>query len=208
LRFDVVLITGDYRFHTHSNYYPAFREMEALARHLKCPYGCYGILGNHDFLEFVPKLESLGIRMLLNESVELKKDGESVWLVGLDDAHFYGLHDYDRAFERIPENALKILMIHSPETLEDAHRHGVDFVVSGHTHGGQLCFPGQIPLWTNANCPRQYCSGKWDFHGMPGYTSGGAGSSGLPIRFNCQPEVTVHHLVSVPPDSTEGRAVV
>jgi uncharacterized protein len=198
LKFDVALITGDFRFHTHSNYYPTFREIEALARHLKCTYGCYGILGNHDFLEFVPKLESHGVRMLLNESVELNKDGARLWVVGLDDAHFYGVHDYSKGFERIPEDEKKILMIHSPETLDKAHQHGADFVLAGHTHAGQVCLPGGLPLWMNASCPREYCRGHWNYLGMPGYTSSGTGSSGLPIRFNCPPEVAVHHLVSVP----------
>lgn len=200
LRYDIALITGDYRFHTHSNYYPTFREVEALARHLKCAYGCYGILGNHDFLEFVPKLESHGIKMLLNESVKLEKDGARLWVIGLDDAHFYGVHDYAKGFESIPHDDAKLLMIHSPETLEEASRYGAGFVLAGHTHAGQVCLPGGFPLWMNASCPREYCRGLWRYNGMPGYTHSGSGSSGLPIRFNCPPEVVVHHLVSGPSD--------
>jgi uncharacterized protein len=194
LNFDVALITGDYRFHTHGSYYPVFREIETLGKYLSCRHGCYGILGNHDFLEFVPKLEAHGVRMLLNESAPLEKDGERVWVIGLDDAHFYGVHDYRRGFQRVPEGETKILMIHSPETLEEAHRLGTDFVVSGHTHAGQVCLPGGIAVWLNANCSREFCHGSWSYHGMPGYTSSGAGSSGLPIRFNCKPEIIVHHL--------------
>lgn len=195
LNCDIALITGDYRFHTHGNYYPVFREIEALTKLLDCRYGCYGILGNHDFLEFVPKLEAHGIRILLNESVTLTKDGEQFCVVGLDDAHFYGLHDYGTGFSNVPEAAMRILMIHSPETLEDAFNYRTDFVVCGHTHGGQFCLPGNIPLWLNASCARKYCRGKWNYRGMPGYTSNGTGSSGLPLRFNCPPEIVVHYLV-------------
>jgi uncharacterized protein len=194
LEFDVALITGDFRFHTHSDYYPVFQEAEELVESLKCPHGVYGVLGNHDFLEFVPQLESRGIRVLLNESMELEKDGESIWVVGLDDAHFYGAHDFKKGFESVPEKDAKILMIHSPEVLEEAHRFQVDFIISGHTHAGQVCLPGGIPLWLNASCPRKYCRGAWNYKGIPGYTSSGAGSSGLPIRFNCPPEITLHSL--------------
>lgn len=195
LNCDLALITGDYRFHTHGNYYPVFREIEALGKLLDCKYGCYGILGNHDFLEFVPILEANGIRMLLNESIQLTKDGEQFSIIGLDDAHFYGLHNYEAGFSNVPEDSTKIVMMHSPETLGEAHDYASDFVVCGHTHGGQVCLPGGMPLWLNANCQGKYCRGRWDYRGMPGYTSNGTGSSGLPLRFNCPPEIVVHTLV-------------
>lgn len=195
-KFDLCLMTGDYRFHTHSDYYPAFNEIERLAKDLKSPFGNFGILGNHDFLEFVPKLERHNIRMLLNESALIEKEGEQLWVVGLDDAHFYGVHDYKKAFSGVPAKAVKILMMHSPETLEEAYRHETDFIVCGHTHAGQLCLPGGIPIWMNANCPRTYCRGSWTYKGIPGFTSAGTGSSGLPLRLNCPPEIVIHHLTS------------
>lgn len=195
-KFDVCLITGDYRYHTHSDYYPTFNEIEKLSRDLKPPFGNFGILGNHDFLEFVPKLERHKIRMLLNESSVIKKDGDEIWVVGLDDAHFYGVHDYEKAFSDVPKNSVKILMMHSPETLEQAYRYGADLILCGHTHAGQLCLPGGKPIWMNANCPRSYCKGAWTYKGIPGYTSAGAGSSGLPLRMNCPPEIIIHHLTS------------
>lgn len=194
LEFDVALITGDFRFHIHSNYYPALREIEGLTEGLRCEFGCFGILGNHDYLEFVPTLEAHGVTMLLNEAASLERDGRRLWIVGLDDAHFYGAHDYARGFAQTLRDEAKILMIHSPETLADAHAYGADFVLSGHTHGGQVCFPGGFPLWMNANCPRAFCRGRWDYEGMPGYTSKGTGSSGLPVRYNCPPEIVVHTL--------------
>lgn len=132
-KFDVCLITGDYRYHTHSDYYPTFNEIEKLSRDLKPRFGNFGILGNHDFLEFVPKLERHNIRMLLNESAVIQKDGDEMWIVGLDDAHFYGVHDYEKAFSEVPKNSIKILMMHSPETLEQAYQHGADLILCGHT---------------------------------------------------------------------------
>lgn len=198
LTFDLALITGDFRYHTHSDYYPMFKEVEELAVSLHCRYGCYGVLGNHDFLEFVPTLEKRGIRMLLNESTCLEERGERLWVIGLDDAHFYGVHNYEKGFSGIPDDDTKLLMIHSPETLIDAYHYGADFVLSGHTHGGQICLPTGTPIWMNAACERRYCIGAWDYRGMPGFTSAGAGSSGLPIRFNCPPQIVIHELTGVP----------
>lgn len=67
-------------------------------------------------------------------------------------------------------------------------------MLCGHTHGGQICLPGGMPLTYNARCPRQLGRGPWRWGEMQGYTSPGAGSCVVPVRFNCQPEITVHRL--------------
>ena len=196
LDFDVALLTGDFRYLTHGDYYPMFREINDLSEFLACRFGCYAILGNHDFLEFVPHLEKNGVKVLINEAVPVELKGSRIWIVGLDDAHFYGLHDYARAFRGIPTKERKVLMIHSPETLDEAANYRPDLILSGHTHGGQICLPGGLPLWLNAKCRGMYCRGRWTFKGIKGYTSVGAGSSGLPVRLNCPPEIVIHRLHS------------
>ena len=67
-------------------------------------------------------------------------------------------------------------------------------MLCGHTHGGQICLPGGVPVMTNADCPRKYCVGAWRYHGMHGYTSRGTGVSMVDVRLNCPPEVTLHRL--------------
>ncbi len=193
--YDLALLTGDFRFKTYGDYYPALEAIRKLSGHLECKHGAYCVLGNHDFLEFVPALEAGGVHALLNESVRISTDRAGLWLVGLDDAHFYGVHDYGKAFENVNTSETTILMIHSPETLSEAEKYNPDFIVTGHTHGGQICFPRGIALWTNCGCDRKYSCGAWEHKGIPGYTSSGAGSSGLPVRFNCPPEIVIHHLV-------------
>lgn len=195
LKFDFCVMTGDFRFHTHGNYDPCLIGMKRLAHSIACPFGMAGILGNHDFLEMVPLLESCGIRMLLNEAVTLKKDGAPLHILGLDDAHFYGVHDLGKAMRNLPKEDPKILLAHSPELIAEAAAAGLDGYLCGHTHGGQICLPGGIPILTNAHCPRTYTSGAWKYESMQGYTSRGTGSSGLPVRFFCRPEITLHRLV-------------
>ncbi len=194
LDFDIALFTGDFRYRTHGDYLPMFRELAIFAEFITCRFGCLGILGNHDLLEFVPHLEKNGVRVIINEAVSVSLDGARVWIVVLDDAHFYGLRDYARAFRGVPTEELKVLMIHSPETLAEAVVYRPELILSGHTHGGQICALDGLPLWLNAKCGRTYCSGPWTFQGINGYTSVGAGSSGLPIRFNCPPEMVIHRL--------------
>jgi predicted MPP superfamily phosphohydrolase len=194
LRFDLCLITGDFRYTTHGPYDDVGVEMERLLPHLACRYGIYGILGNHDFIEQVPILEALGLTMLVNEAAAIERDGERIWLVGLDDPHFYGTHDFDRAQSAIPTGEFQIGLIHSPEIAVEAARHRIQLYLTGHTHAGQLCLPGGISPFKNAACNRSKLSGRWREGQMEGYTSAGTGSSGLPVRLNCPPEIAIHEL--------------
>jgi len=196
IEYDLCVITGDFRFLTQSIYDKALERTAQIVRAVNAPYGIFGILGNHDFIEFVPGLESSGIKMLLNEAVTVKKDGAEIWLSGVDDAHLYDCHDIPKAASKVPEKGLNILLSHTPETYVQAADAGIDYIICGHTHGGQICLPGGIPIITNAKCPRGFCSGFWKYRKMLGYTSRATGSSGLPVRFNCPPEITIHEMLS------------
>ena len=82
----------------------------------------------------------------------------------------------------------------APETYADAAAHGFDLMLSGHTHVGQLCLPGGIPIKLEAVLPRAMGNGAWQYEALAGYTSVGVGTSLLPVRLNCPPEVTLHRL--------------
>ena len=195
LRYDLCVLTGDFRFQTFGNYESSLNGMKRLAASIACPHGVLGILGNHDFVEMVPALESCGIGMLLNETVRITRGDAAIRILGLDDAHFYGVDALEKAIRELPADEVKVLLVHSPEIIAEAARAGVNYYLCGHTHGGQICLPGGIPLLTNANCARKYVGGVWQYENMAGYTSRGTGSSCLPVRFFCPPEITLHRLV-------------
>jgi uncharacterized protein len=200
LHFDLCVITGDFRFLTFGDYERAMRSMQHLLTSIRCEYGVVGVLGNHDFIETVPFLENCGVRILINEHMPIIcGDAASIWLLGVDDPHFYGLDDLPLALAGLPESALKILLVHSPEIIPEAAEAGIDYYLCGHTHGGQVCLPGGMPILTNASCARKYTAGPWRYDGMLGYTSRGTGSSGLPVRFFCPPEITLHRFYRGPP---------
>ncbi len=192
LEYDLCAITGDYRWRTSGADDEALSEMRKIMPHLQQP--AYAVLGNHDFLEIVPPLEEMGLPFLLNETVALTRGGQHIYLSGVDDPHFYETENLQKVGDMMPPDAVSILLAHSPEIYRQAAAAGYDVVLCGHTHAGQVCLPGRVPLLNNANCPREMVYGPWKIHHTQGYTSAGTGSSGVPVRFFCPPEMTLHRL--------------
>jgi predicted MPP superfamily phosphohydrolase len=192
LHYDVCVLTGDFRGQTFGPFAAALEGMARLRDALKGPV--YGVLGNHDTIAMVPGFEAMGICMLLNESTVLKRGSQHIHLAGIDDAHFYQVDNIEKAAAGIPDNEFAVLASHTPEIYRHAAHAGFDVLIAGHTHGGQICLPGAIPITLDSNLPRRFGAGSWRYHDMSGYTSRGAGSSVVPVRFNCPPEITLHHF--------------
>ena len=190
--YDICVLTGDYRAQTFGPYADALAGVARLCRRLKGPI--YGVLGNHDTICMVPALEEMGVRMLLNERETIERGGGRLHLAGVDDAHFYRMDNIAKAAEGIPHQEFSILLSHTPEIYRQAAHADFNVLLSGHTHGGQICLPGGIPITLNCVLPRSMGNGSFNHHGMIGYTSAGAGVSIVPARFNCPPEITLHHL--------------
>lgn len=192
LDYDLAVITGDFRNSTVGDFEDSLRETARVVQAIKSPV--FGILGNHDFVEMVPRLEEIGLPILLNETISFVRNGARLVVAGIDDPHFYKTHDIPRVGITPPgSDVFRILLSHSPETFEEASAH-FDFMMSGHTHGGQLCLPGGIPIIRNGRCPRRMLSGPWTHKGLLGYTSRGTGCCGVAARIFCPPEITVHTL--------------
>jgi len=192
--YDLCVVTGDFRASSSGAYNLALDYAATLVKHLKPPV--YAILGNHDFIEFVPPLEEAGYTFLLNETVAIERNGAKLYLSGVDDPHFYETDNLHRTRDAIPAGASSILLAHSPEIYRHAAAAGYDLMLSGHTHAGQFCLPGRIALQTNIKAPRRMAYGAWRYNAMQGYTSAGTGSCGVPARFFCPPEFTLHRLRS------------
>lgn len=192
LDYDICVITGDFRYETRGSSAPALAAMEQVMEVVRGP--AFGVLGNHDSLDMVPALERMGLRVLLNEASLWDERGAPLAVAGVDDPHYFGMHDLQRARAQVPHDVPLLLLSHSPEPYREAAQAGYHALLCGHTHGGQICLPGGFPVVTNARCPRFMCRGAWEFEGMRGYTTAGVGSSVMDIRFNCPPEVVLHIL--------------
>jgi predicted MPP superfamily phosphohydrolase len=194
--YDICVLTGDYRGAASGPFDAALAGVAQVRACLNGPV--YGVLGNHDTVRMLPGLEAMGIRMLMNESESIERVGERLHLVGIDDAHFYRMDNIEKATAGILHDEFSILLSHTPEIYQQAAHAGFNLLLSGHTHGGQICLPGGIPITLDSHLPRSLGSGAWKYHGMSGYTATGTGSSVVPVRFNCPPEITLHHLQSAP----------
>ncbi len=192
--YDICVLTGDYRGRTFGSFEETLRGMARVRGQLSDPV--YGVLGNHDSICMLPALEDMGICILLNESVTIRRAAAHIHLAGIDDAHYFRVDDIDRASANVPHDEFSVLLSHTPEIYRLAARAQFNLLLSGHTHGGQICLPGSIPITLDSDLPRSMGSGPWVYGNLSGYTSVGVGSSIVPVRFNCPPEITLHHLYS------------
>ena len=194
LRYDLAVLTGDYRFHTQGDYGPSVRlPLQQIVSNLYAPDGVYATLGNHDTHSATNLLEDLGVQVLNNEHRRLSRDAEHITVSGIDDPHYY----YTEAAQQTLQEAgdgFKVALIHSPELYQEAATAGYHLYLCGHTHAGQVCLPGGIPVLRNLRKGRHLVQGLWQEQDMMGYTSAGCGVSGIPVRFFSRGEVTVFTL--------------
>ena len=189
MHYDICVLTGDYRGKTFGPFDATLAGVARVRSHLHGPV--FGVLGNHDTIRMVPGLELMGIRVLLNESETISRGDERIHLAGIDDAHFYRVDNIEKAAARIPRGEFAILLSHTPEVYRQAALAGFRLLLSGHTHGGQICMPRSIPITLDSLLPRRFGLGAWKYHDMAGYTSVGAGSCIGPVRINSRPEITL-----------------
>jgi hypothetical protein len=192
LEYDVCVLTGDYRAQTVGPIEPTLEGMRRIVSVLKEPL--FAVLGNHDSVRMLPAFEEMGIRLLMNECHAFERDGASIHLAGIDDAHYYRVDNLHQAAHALDPASVSILLSHTPEIYRQAAHAGFDVMLCGHTHGGQICLPGGVPILLDAKLPRRYGRGAWRHQDLQGYTSVGAGSSIVDARINCPPEVTLHRL--------------
>jgi uncharacterized protein len=192
LSYDICVLTGDFRGPTFGPFESALATIAGLRASVTSPV--YSVLGNHDSVRMLRRLEEMDIRILMNEALTVERGGGRIHIAGIDDAHFYRTDNIEKAAEHIPREEFSILLSHTPEIYRLAAHAGFSLILSGHTHGGQICLPGGIPVTLSSKLPRRLGAGAWRHRAMQGYTSVGAGTVAVPARFNCAPEITLHKL--------------
>lgn len=190
LNFDLCLLTGDYRRDRSGSFNHILKPLRVLSRYIQAPAGVFAVLGNHDTYLMAQYEKDSGLNLLVNESVEIIRDDQKILVTGTDDPFdFYT----EAALMSLETNGypFKIAMVHTPEMAKWAAKNKYDLYLCGHTHGGQICLKKGMPLISHQFEGKKFNHGVWKTGSMTGYTSRGAGVSGLPLRFNCNPEITL-----------------
>ncbi len=191
---DLCLLGGDYRFRVHGQFRIMMDRFQKIVAHIHCREGIIGILGNHDSWEMIKPLERLGIMMLINESMEIIRKNERIWILGVDDPHFYKCDDYHKANLGVPEDDFRILLSHSTGVLFHLNTEPVNFCLCGHTHAGQIRLPVLGPVVTHSKLKGPFVYGLWQYRHIKGYTTAGVGTSGIHLRYNTRPELVLMTL--------------
>ncbi|HYE65065.1 MAG TPA: metallophosphoesterase [Pyrinomonadaceae bacterium] len=188
---DIIALTGDYVSHERDYAAPC---AEMLGR-LRARYGVYAVLGNHDHWTDAALITDLfrleGIRVLINEGMRFEQRGAAFWLAGVDDT-MVGMEDLPLALAGSREDEMKLLLAHNPVILRRAARAGVDLVLSGHTHGGQVAWRAE--RGASGRPRRRLLRGLGRQGQTQIYVTRGLGTVVLPIRYGCPPEVSLLEL--------------
>ncbi len=196
-RFDVVAITGDLLIQQHPDVQPALDLLKGLP-----PVPIFFVNGNNEWgavwqkkYTITRRLGTAGAMVLANRSVPVSRGGDHVWIAGVDDPTNQ-LDRLDRAMAGADDGATVILLAHSPAIFSKAVRAGVNLLLSGHTHGGQIRLPAVGAIWG----PGLGLFPAWDYgefrKGMTTMiVNGGLGESIIPVRINMQPEIVLVTLV-------------
>ncbi len=187
---DLCVLTGDYRKRVSGPFEHILPAFEKLLARLRARHGVYAILGNHDCADMVEAFEALGIDVVINQTRTIQRGRAQIHVTGTDDVHYYYTDAARAALDGAPKG-FKIALIHSAELADVAAEAGFSLYLAGHTHGGQVCLPGGIPIITHMSRHRHYASGLWRHGSMTGYTTTGIGVSGLPVRFNTRAEAVL-----------------
>ena len=210
---DVVLFTGDMV----NNYADEFKPFIPLFKSIKAKDGKFSILGNHDYGDYgawnsreekaqnIPTLKNYqaeaGFKLLRNENIALEKNGEKIYLLGVENwgiKPFPQYGDLDKALKGVPEDAIKVLMSHDPTHFDEVvkkHKTHVHLTLSGHTHGMQFGLDLKNIKWSPVKFKYKKWADLYESEGKYLYVNRGFGVIAYPGRVGINPEITVIELV-------------
>jgi predicted MPP superfamily phosphohydrolase len=192
---DIVVIAGDF---TETGPEDIYWCAEKLAQ-LSNKHGLYAVLGNHDSwngeIEISEALIENNFRLLRNEHILLNINNEDLYIAGIDDYKF-GNYDIKKALENIPPDKTTLFISHHPDVVQFLDDYNVSLMLSGHIHGGQWRFPFIGPLYIPSKFGEKHAWGLSERNGSYIYTSKGIGSTSIPFRINCPPEITLLTLTN------------
>ncbi len=194
---DLIVFTGD--LVDKPDQYDWNERLIRELKSLKAPYGKYWVYGNHDHggygTDIVKQaMDSAEFTLLKNNHQVIEKNNERFLIAGIDDV-ILGKPDLKETLKNTNADLYTVLLAHEPDFADTASLFPVDLQLSGHSHGGQVRFPLLGHLYTPAYAEK-YVQGKFAFENSPLtlFVNRGIGTTRLPYRFLCKPEIHVFTL--------------
>lgn len=194
---DVIVFTGD--LVDNPNEFDAYTSIQEKLKRLDAPYGKFWIYGNHDHggygTEIIKKvMKESDFHLLQNSHTVIEKEADRFILAGIDDV-MLGKPDLTVALNQVNHELFTILLAHEPDYADIASKYPIDVQLSGHSHGGQVRLPWIGDLYT-PDYAEKYVKGKYMLNKdtFTLYVNSGIGTTRLPYRFLCKPEIHIFTL--------------
>lgn len=194
---DVIVFTGD--LVDNPNEFDAYTSIQEKLKRLDAPYGKFWIYGNHDHggygTEIIKKvMKESDFHLLQNSHTVIEKGADRFILAGIDDV-MLGKPDLTVALDQVNHELFTILLAHEPDYADIASKYPIDVQLSGHSHGGQVRLPWIGDLYT-PDYAEKYVKGKYMLNKdtFTLYVNSGIGTTRLPYRFLCKPEIHIFTL--------------
>ncbi len=204
--YDLTCLTGDY-----ADSEKGLKILKQVFRAIKTK-NIFAILGNHDY-RYLDKLKEIlnnsKIKLLVNEGTNLTLNNENLFIGGTDvtvyddvQAGLSGRADVEKTMKN-SQDGFKLLLTHSPDTIEDAVKNNADLVLAGHTHGGQIRLPLIGAIYASSKYGTKYASGLFKINNTKMYVTKGIGKVKVNlgkkrlkipltnIRLNCPSEISI-----------------
>lgn len=195
-KIDLIAITGDFLDRKRS--IPRLIPYLEALNQLDVKYGKYAVFGNHDYvlrkenLQVLQEtLEQYDFKVMKNENSVIDVEGIPVNIIGVDD-YSTGRSDLAAAYTHIG-HGMNLVLTHDPNIVLDMKPYHFDYLMAGHFHGGQICYPKAYHLVKMGKLVRMnMVKGMHTHDKKPFYINEGLGQTGVNIRVGSRPEITLH----------------
>ncbi|WP_010532126.1 metallophosphoesterase [Lentibacillus jeotgali] len=195
---DMIALTGDFLDRKRS--IPKLLPYLRVLQKMKPAYGIYAVLGNHDYVlkhrdltDLINRLQQHDIQVLQNSHESFTVEGHTINIIGIDD-YSTNSSDLSLAYRHVNPGT-NIVLTHDPNVVLDMQGYKFDYLMAGHFHGGQICYPKAYHLVKMGKLAKQNVIKGLHIHDQsPFYISEGLGQTGLNIRIGSRPEITFHQI--------------
>lgn len=198
---DLIALTGD--FLDRKRTIPKLAPYLEVLNRLQAKYGIYAVLGNHDYVLrqkdlqiLIKTLATNNCKVLQNENDLIYVQGTWVNIIGIDDFST-NRSNLETSYKGVTSGT-NLVLTHDPNIVLHMKNYHFDYLLAGHFHGGQICYPKAYHLAKMGKLARMnIIKGFHKQDGKPFYISEGLGQTGLNIRVGSRPEITLHELTLV-----------